>query len=336
MSDLQLEQVKDIVYTFAGLVNIEDSYLCESIIKRISDMKEEDAIDYIIVALNDLVESGRLSKEEVFSKINLLTELSDKYKTKESLLERLSWLKEMNLLHPKMPLSENHRLVLEVFDTFNELIGLNYDTYYTGGLMGYLATNHPLVRYHSDIDMFINEEQLESLYELVEKSDNFEFINNMDHKEKNGHEFKIQYKGTTMSIGLFLFERTPNNDIIIKNYYHKNNNFDEELLVDEQYLPYEYANLVFTNNVGEHNGIPYRMQSLENIYRAKNGSRPKDRYDATIIERSINQRTLEELNDLHQNTETIGTNAENSIVKKMESMIHDIKDTNSSRSNKSI
>ena len=28
----------------------------------------------------------------------------------------------------------------------------------------------------------------------------------MDHKEENGHEFKIQYKGTPMSIGLFLFE----------------------------------------------------------------------------------------------------------------------------------
>ena len=38
----------------------------------------------------------------------------------------------------------------------------------------------------------------------------------MDNKEENGHEFKIQYKETPMSIGLFLFERKPNDEIVIK------------------------------------------------------------------------------------------------------------------------
>lgn len=39
-----------------------------------------------------------------------------------------------------MPLTENHKLVLEAFDKFNELIGTLFDCFYTGGLMGYLVT----------------------------------------------------------------------------------------------------------------------------------------------------------------------------------------------------
>ena len=112
----------------------------------------------------------------------------------------------MNMEYPQMPLTENHKLVLEAFDKFNELIDIKFDSFYTGGLMGYLAINHELERYHGDLDLYINEEQLLALYSLVQQSEDFEFVSNMDHKEQNGHEFKINYKGTPMSIWLFLLE----------------------------------------------------------------------------------------------------------------------------------
>ena len=75
-------------------------------------------------------------------------------------MRRLNWLKSMNMMDLQMSLSDNHRLVIEAFDKFNQIIGTKFDAYYTGGLMGYLATNHPLERYHSDLDLFINEKQL--------------------------------------------------------------------------------------------------------------------------------------------------------------------------------
>src|SRR5574344_1067169 len=180
MTEIQKEQIRKIVYTFTKLANVNDERICNDLISRLSAMSEEDVIDYLVVALSDLVEKGQVKSEDIFSNANLITSLS-----------------------------ENHQLVIEAFDKFNQLIGTDFDSYYTGGLMGYLATNHPLERYHGDLDLFINEEQLQSLYELVKQNDEFEFISNMDHKEENGHEFKIQYKGTSMSIGLFLFERIP-------------------------------------------------------------------------------------------------------------------------------
>ena len=42
-----------------------------------------------------------------------------------------------------------------MFDKFNEWIQGKFDCYYTGELMGYLATVHELERYHGDLDLFI-------------------------------------------------------------------------------------------------------------------------------------------------------------------------------------
>ncbi len=323
MSEIQKEQIKKIVYTFAKLANVNDENICNDLINRLSVMNEEDVIDYLVVALSDLSENGQIKAEDIFSNIDLITSLSKKYSSKEDLITRLNWLKSMNMTHPQMPLSENHKLVIEAFDKFNQIIGTNFDSYYTGGLMGYLATSHPLERYHGDLDLFINEEQLEALYEIVMQSGDFEFISNMDHKEENGHEFKIQYKGTPMSIGLFLFERKPNNEIVIKEYYHLNNNPSEELLVNEQHLSPEYAQMIFANNIRNHNGIPYRMQSLESIYNSKKHSRPKDRYDATIIKDSIDLMIDYQLDTQKQNNYDVKRkDANDSIVALMERKVN--------------
>ena len=323
MSEIQKELIKKIVYTFAKLANVNNENICNDLINRLSVMNEEDVIDYLVVALSDLVEKGQLKADDIFSNIGLITSLSEKYSSKDDLMTRLNWLKSMNMTHPQMPLSENHKLVIEAFDKFNQIIGTNFDSYYTGGLMGYLATSHPLERYHGDLDLFINEEQLEALYEIVMQSEDFEFISNMDYKEENGHEFKIQYKGTPMSIGLFLFERKPNNEIVIKEYYHLNNNPSEELLVNEQHLSPEYAQMIFANDIRNHNGIPYRMQSLESIYNSKKNSRPKDRYDATIIKDSIDLMIDYQLDTQKQNNYDVKRkDANDSIVALMERKVN--------------
>ena len=319
MSEIQIEKLKKIIYTFSELANIKNQDTCNNLINHLSTMNEEDVIDYLIVTLSDFVRVGKLKIDDIFSNINIITDLSSKYPTKESLIERLNWLKSMNMEHSQMPPSENHKLVLEVFDRFNEIIGINFDAYYTGGLMGYLAIKHPLERYHGDLDLFINEEQLESLYELVKQSDDFTFVSNMNDKEENGHEFKIQYKDTPMSIGLFLFERKSDNEIVTKEYFHKNNNQNEELLVNEHHLVPEYAQMIFSDQIRLHNGIPYKMQSLESIYNSKKNSRTKDRYDASIIKDNINLMIDYSLDTKkHNNYDIKHKNADVSVVAEME------------------
>lgn len=246
----------------------------------------------------------------------------NKLKEKKTSTDDVLILQSMNMTHPQMTLSENHKLIIEVFDKFNQIIGTNFDSYYTGGLMAYLATNHPLERYHSDLDLYINEDQLFSLYELVSQDEDFEFISNIDHKRRKGHEFKIQYKGTSMSIGLYLFERKPNNEIVIKEYYYSNNDPSTELLVDEQHLAPNYAKMIFANDIKLHNNIPYRMQTLEIIYNYKKNSRPKDKYDADIIKDKIDLTIDYNLDTQTKDNYCIkGKNADYSVVAQMKTFI---------------
>lgn len=320
MNEAQTEIIKNTVYKFAELSNISDKSLCDDLINQLTKMDVNDSIDTILVALNSLLNRGVLKQEDIFTNSDLLTSLNpDKYKSVDDLIDRLNWIKSMNMEYSKMTLRENHKLVIEAFDEFNKLIGDKFDCFYTGGLMGYLATNHKLERYHGDLDLFINEEQLEALYELVSKSKDFEFISNMDKKEVNGHEYKVTYKGTPMSIGLFLFERTPNEEVVIKEYYYDNKNPKDGLYVDEQHLSKEYADMMFSNQIREHNGTIYKMQSLESIYNSKKNSRPKDIYDANIIKDSVDMQ-IDSLLDTHKQSsyEIKHKPAQKSIVEKME------------------
>ena len=190
MEKLKEEAIKDIVNDCTRKVNITDENLINNTISSLCSMNENDALDTILISLNDLLNSGRITLEDVYEQVPSILKLNpEKYKSVEDLIERLKWIKSMNMDHPAMPLSRNHQLVIEVFDNFNELIAGQFDCYYTGGLMGYLATNHELERYHGDLDLFINEEQLLALKDLIDSNSDFQFVSNMEHKEVYGHEY---------------------------------------------------------------------------------------------------------------------------------------------------
>lgn len=320
MDKVKKELLKNIVYKYAELSKITDTKMCDNLIEKLSTLNTDDSIDAILVSLNSLLNRKILSVDDILSNVNLILLLNpDKYHSADDLIARLNWIKGMNLEYPKMPLTENHRLIIETFDRFNELIKTNFDCYYTGGLMGYLATGHSLERYHGDLDLFINEEQLFTLYELVQSSDDFEFVSNMDHKEVNGHEYKITYKGTPMSIGLFLFSRLPNQELVLKEYYYLNQDPNQDLYVDEHHLSGRYASMMFSNELREHNGSFYKMQTLESIYNSKKNSRPKDRYDANIIRGFIDEQIDYRLDTEKQDNYDINHRiAINSVVQRME------------------
>ena len=291
-----MEKINKIVYRFADLAGMDDRKMCEDLIIRLSNSNINDSIDEILVSLNNLLNRGKLSTDQILSNADLIISLNpEKYKSSDDLIKRLQWLKSMNMEYTQMSLTENHKLILETFDSFNDLIGTTFDSFYAGGLVGYLTTKHALERYHGDLDLFINEEQLITLYSLVQQSKDFEFISNMDHKEQTGHEFTIKYKDTPMSVGLFLFSRLPNKEVVIKDYFYLDCKQSKDLVVNETHLTANYASMLFSDNIKEHNGRFYKAQSLEGIYYVKRNSRPKDKYDAQIISKYVDMKIVEKL-----------------------------------------
>lgn len=204
----------------------------------------------------------------------------------------------MNINNGKMSLSENHKLILTVFDEFNSLLRNQFDCYYTGGLMLYISTQHALERYHNDIDLFINENQLLELKKLVNDSKNFKFVSNMNKKDINGHEYKIVYKNIPISIGLFLFERKINGSIVTKKYYYKKVLTSKQLYVDERHFNINYTNLVFDDKFHIYKNKRYKMVSIEYIFYSKKTLKPireKDIFDLKFIYGKVNMNLVQNI-----------------------------------------
>ena len=112
MSEIQKEQIKKIVYTFAKLANVNDENICNDLINRLSVMNEEDVIDYLVVALSDLVEKGQVKADDIFSNIGLITSLSEKYSSKDDLMTRLNWLKSTGIPNAKSYFTSGNAIVI--------------------------------------------------------------------------------------------------------------------------------------------------------------------------------------------------------------------------------
>lgn len=85
----------------------------------------------------------------------------------------------ININNQKMSLAENHQTVLKIFDAFNNLLKNDFDYFYTGGLMLFIRYEDNLERYHNDLDIYLNEDQLLDLKQAVDNSNSFKFISNM-------------------------------------------------------------------------------------------------------------------------------------------------------------
>ncbi len=317
MTELQKEIIEETVYTI-GSKSHADKALLDGKINTLCSMDIDDATDEILVSFSDLLTSKKIAREDVFKQIDHLCHLNPKYPTFDTLKARLDWIKAMNMEHPQLPLSLNHNLIITAFDKFNQLLGLNFDAYYTGGLMGYLATSKPLERYHSDLDLFFNEEQLITLKKLVDSSPDFKFVSNLGHKQEKGHEYKITYRDTPISIGLFLFHRENDGRITYRDYHYQ----DDILLVDEEHFSKPYTFLSFSDEVKIHNGIPYHMMSLESIYHSKYDGRPKDQYDAQIISPYVDMSIVHRIDEEDkQSYQVTNQDVKHSIIQELEELI---------------
>ena len=117
------ETLKHLVTTVANEANIKEKEVIEREIDTISKMKNQEAIDYILITLNRFYEQKILTEEQIFSNAKDILSLStQQYKKIDDLLNRLFWIKSRNFDHQNTSLRENHELVMETFDKLNDLI----------------------------------------------------------------------------------------------------------------------------------------------------------------------------------------------------------------------
>ena len=189
----------------------------------------------------------------------------------------------------------NHKLILELFDNFNKLLSdNNIDHYYTSGILPYVLTGHELVRYHHDLDVFINMEDLPKLESICPEYD-FEFKRQLGDRDDGTmrRTLKTYYKELDIPITLFMFVRERDGSITQKDYYFTE---EGELYVEDMYNSKDCAELSFSETKNYHNEIPYKSISFEALYLSKiSMNRPKDIEDCKIMKDYVDFKKLDRL-----------------------------------------
>lgn len=260
----------------------------EEFVKQFSKLDNESLMDCLIFRLAKWIKKGVISEKDVYENIELILDLyPEKFKTFDDLKARYKylkglWLREDNMNENyKERLKENHKNVVEVFDKFNQLIcGLvsNWlDCFYTWWLVGYFWTNTELERYHTDVDIYLNVVDLEKLKTFIENNKDswFKFIDNLNNKWPNGHEYMVKLWNNSVPIWIFLFKRLKDWKIS-RVEYRCNEKWD--MVTSETPIGKPEIEL------WTYNSTIYKRQSLKSVYESKkNLKREKDQHDAELI-----------------------------------------------------
>lgn len=210
-----------------------------------------------------------------------------------------------NEVDGNMPLEENHKLVNESIVRFTTLFNkYGIDYYIVGALPCFLKTGQPLFRYHDDIDIMINEEDIPKVAEIIELS-GYEFhddrIPSLERyqemmQNKPPHTVLAQNPNNEFHLGFFTFRREPDNSITMREYSHRLE--DGEVIVDvleRQSTPIG-TELRYDETPTEYMGTTFKTSTIESVYSLKEYTRrPKDITDIQKLAPYIDKQKLEQL-----------------------------------------
>ncbi|MGM9834392.1 MAG: hypothetical protein ACI31M_01250 [Bacilli bacterium] len=225
--------------------------------------------------------------------------------------KRYLWLKKMNIDPNIIHLNENHQSIYEIFDKCNVMFNENnVEYYYTSGILSYMLINKELQRYHHDLDIFVNMNDLKKL-EQVCINYGFTFKRQIGDRNDGTKRvmLKMYYENTLeIPITLFMYVRREDNTIEQNDYFIDDGKFYIEKIYNSPLV----VNLSFSDEPKYHNNIKYFAITLEALYLSKIGNRPKDIYDCSQFEKHLDLHKVEKLkNEISNNKQNEVFTADN-------------------------
>lgn len=214
-----------------------------------------------------------------------------------------------NEVEGNMSLEENHKLVSESLRQFCALFNqYGIDYYVVGALPCFLKTKQPLFRYHDDIDIMVNEQDIPKIAEIIEltgykfQDDRFPSLERYLEMEKNKppHTTLAQNPNNEFHLGFFCFRREQDGSITMREYSHRIEN--DKVVVDvlERKSDPVGTALRYDETPTTYMGTSFRTSSVENVYNLKSYTkRPKDITDMEKLESFINKEKLNALRQHH-------------------------------------
>ena len=298
MKDIQLKKIID---ELTKNINISDEkkeelYSKYSTMPDIEIIKELSQISYRMFSSNTELYDYALS---IIRSIN--PEICPPVTEMKSILSKIF----SNQTEGNMSIEENHQLINESLIKFTTLFNqYGIDYYIVGALPCFIKTGQQLFRYHDDIDIMLNEEDIPKIAEIMELvgykfyDDRFPSIEryNQMQKSKPPHTVLAQNPNNEFHLGFFTFKRESDNSITMTEYSHRlENNIVVVDLLERKSTPLGTM-LRYDETPTTYLGTSFKTSSVESVYNLKNYTkRPKDITDMKKLEQYIDKKKLEEL-----------------------------------------
>jgi len=224
-----------------------------------------------------------------------------------------------NEVEGNMSLEENHQLINESLIKFTTLFNqYGIDYYIVGALPCFIKTGQQLFRYHDDIDIMVNEEDIPKIAEIMELTgykfydDRFPEVERFHQMQANKppHTVLAQNPNNEFHLGFFTFKRENDNSITMTEYSHRlENDIVMVDLLERKSTPIG-TQLRYDETPTTYLETSFKTSSVESVYNLKNYTkRPKDITDIQKLEPHIDRKKLEELNK-NPNINVISQNIE--------------------------
>lgn len=210
-----------------------------------------------------------------------------------------------NEVDGNMSLDENHKLINEELVRFTTLLNqAEMDYYIVGALPCFLKTGQQLFRYHDDIDIMVNEEDIPKLAEIIQSTgykfhdDRFPSLERLKEMEQNKppHTVLAQNPNNEFHLGFFTFRREQNNSITMREYSHRVENGTVVVDALERQSDPIGTMLRYDDNPMKYMGTTFRTSTVESVFSLKEYTRrPKDVTDNEHLKPFIDEKKLSAL-----------------------------------------
>lgn len=298
MDSIKLNNTIDIL---SKVITVPEEKKQELIIKY-SSLSESE----VIKDLSQIVYRALKNNEELYNySLEVIRSINPQIcPPVEEMKSRLSRMFS-NEVEGNMPLEENHKLVNESIVRFTKLFNqYGIDYYIVGALPCFLKTGQPLFRYHDDIDIMINEEDIPKVAEIIQSTgyefhdDRFPSLERYQEMEqkKPPHVVLAQNPNNEFHLGFFTFRREQDNSITMREYSHRVENGTVVVDVLERQSDPIGTMLRYDDNPTEYIGTTFRTSTVESVYSLKEYTRrPKDVTDNEHLTPFIDRKKLDAL-----------------------------------------
>lgn len=299
---MERQQLNNTIEALSRIININDESK-KQLVEKYSGMEDKEVIKDLSITAHRIFATNQELYDYALQVIrNINPNICPKVEEMKTTLSKLY----SNEIDGNMSLQDNHNLVNESLKKYTQLFNqCGIDYYIVGALPCFIKTNVPLFRYHDDIDIMVNEEDIPKVSEIIQLTgyefhdDRFPTIERFQEMKQNQppHTVLAQNPDNEFHLGFFTFRREQDNSITMREYSHRLENGEVVVNVSERKSDPIGTSLRYDDEPITYMETQFKTSTIESVYKLKSYTkRPKDITDMQKLEPFIDKAKLAELN----------------------------------------